>query len=508
MSVMFGGSWIGYHARATPGKAAVVDLASGRRLTYAELDERIGRAAGALRDSFGVGRGDRVAMLSRNSAQAFELMYACARLGAIFVPLNIRLSDAELARLVSDAGPAVLAGESELLSRQVAPGMPTLSWDDGYERALAGGPVAEPAVLDPADPWVIIYTSGTTGLPKGVMVSHEGSAATMLAALVSGQVTSASACLTALPVWHVAGLNLFANPVLFAGGTVLVMQSFDPAAALALLTRDEDPVTHFAGVPAHYQFMQALPGFAGGRRRNFCAGVGGSPVPAALVKTWAERGVTLRTIYGISEAGAAVAMSPPGTEVSVPGDVGLPLWHLRCRVMNGDRACEPGEPGELQVAGASVTPGYWQQPEATAQAVTDGWLHTGDIAVAGPDGHIRIVDRTKDMYISGGENVYPAEVEEALYHHPAIAEVAVVGVPDQRWGETGAAWIVLAPGAQAGPDEIRSWAREHIAAFKVPRDIRIVGELPRNATGKVLKADLRRAAAASVTGTTDTAERA
>jgi fatty-acyl-CoA synthase len=239
--------------------------------------------------------------------------------------------------------------------------------------------------------------------------------------------------------------------------------------------------------------MEALPGFAAARFPDFFAGVGGSPVPAALVESWARRGVALRTIYGISEAGSTVTMSPPGA-VPAPGDVGVPMWHLRCRVTDGDRVCGPGEPGELRIAGASVTPGYWRRPEATAQAIEDGWLHTGDVAVIGADGHIRIVDRIKDMYISGGENVYPAEVEEALYHHPAVAEVAVVGVPDRRWGETGAAWVVPAAGGRADPAEIRDWARTRLAAFKVPRDIHIVGELPRNATGKVLKASLRSSA--------------
>jgi fatty-acyl-CoA synthase len=322
------------------------------------------------------------------------------------------------------------------------------------------------------------------------VVTHAGSQATMLASGVSGEVTAASVCLTALPVWHVAGLNLFANPVLFAGGTVLIMPSYDPGLALELLTRPDDPVTHFCGVPAHYQFMQALPGFAAARFPDFLAGVGGSPVPAALVESWARRGVALRTIYGISEAGSTVTMSPPGA-VPEPGDVGVPMWHLRCRITDGDRVCAPGEPGELRIAGASVTPGYWRRPEATAQAIVDGWLRTGDVAVMGADGHVRIVDRIKDMYISGGENVYPAEVEEVLYHHPAVAEVAVVGVPDQRWGESGAAWVVLAAGARPAPGEILTWARDRLAAFKVPRDIHVVGALPRNATGKVLKARLR-----------------
>jgi fatty-acyl-CoA synthase len=501
MSSTFGGSWLSYQAQRSPGTTAMRDLASGRRLSYAELDERVGRLAGVLQGSFAVGRGDRVALLSRGCSQAFEVMYACARIGAIFVPLNIRLSDAELTALVSDAEPAVLVGERELLSRAIAAGTPALSWEDGYEQALAASDAAEPVLLDADDPWVIIYTSGTTGQPKGVVVTHAGSAATMIAGLAGGGVSAASVCLTALPVWHVAGLNLFANPVLFAGGTVLVMGSFDPGHALTLLTAQDEPVTHFCGVPAHYQFMQAQPGFEATTLRRFFAGVGGSPVPAALVEAWGGRGVTLSTIYGISEAGSTVTISPlDGAAPLTPGDVGRPAWHLRCRVMSGGQPCPPGEPGELQVAGASVTPGYWRRPEATAQAIEDGWLHTGDIAVIGVDGRVRIVDRIKDMYISGGENVYPAEVEETLYRHPDVAEVAVVGVPDQRWGETGSAWVVLAPGSRTAPGDIRTWARARMAAFKVPRDIHVVDALPRNATGKVLKASLRSRAPGEETG--------
>jgi fatty-acyl-CoA synthase len=445
-------------------------------------------------------------MLSRNCAQAFELMYACGRIGAIFVPLDVRLSDSELAALIADAAPGLLAGEADLLGRDVAAGLPRLDWtgrpgEGDYEPAIAPSEPAAPVPLDADDPWLIIYTSGTTGRPKGVLVTHAGSEATMLAGCVAGEVTPASVCLTALPVWHVAGLNLFANPALFMGGTVLVMQGFEAAVALSLLTRADEPVTHFCGVPAHFQFMEADPGFAAAALRGLVAGVGGSPVPAALVDSWARRGVALRTIYGISEAGSTVTMTPAKTPAAgpgqqspsgEPGDVGVPMWHLQCRVMAGDRECAVGEPGELQISGASVTPGYWRRPAETAQAIADGWLRTGDVATIGPDGHVRIVDRIKDMYISGGENVYPAEVEEVLYQHPAVSQVAVVGAPDQRWGESGVAWLVLSPGVQAGPEDIRSWARARLAAFKVPRDVRVVGELPRNATGKVLKAELRR----------------
>ena len=280
------------------------DLAGGQRLSYAELDSRIARAGTVLAGAFAVRPGDRVAMLSRNCAQAFEVMYACARLGAIFVPLNVRLSDAELDALASDATPVLLVGEHELLGRDLAAGLPRMSWEQDYELALASSEPARAVLTDPDDPWVIIYTSGTTGRPKGVLITHAGSDATMLAGVMSAEVTRDSVCLTALPVWHVAGLNLFANPTLFAGGTVLIMRAFDPGLALDLLTREAEPVTHFCGVPANYQFVQALPQFAEAAFPRLVAAVGGSPVPAVLIEDWGRRGVTLRTIYGISEAGA------------------------------------------------------------------------------------------------------------------------------------------------------------------------------------------------------------
>ncbi len=218
MTARLAGSWIGYHARASPDRTALHDLDGGQRLSYAELDDRIGRAAGALAGRFGVRPGDRVAMLSRNCSQAFEVMYACARLGAIFVPLNVRLSDPELDTLAGDAAPALLVGEHDLLGRDVAADRPRMSWEDGCDRPSRPAP-ANPVLIDPDDPWVIIYTSGTTGRPKGVLVTHAGSDATMLAGVMGAGVTRESVCLAALPVWHVAGLNLFANPTLFAGGT-------------------------------------------------------------------------------------------------------------------------------------------------------------------------------------------------------------------------------------------------------------------------------------------------
>ncbi|SDY01362.1 fatty-acyl-CoA synthase [Modestobacter sp. DSM 44400] len=502
-------SWIEHHARRTPDSVALVDLHRGRSARYAELAGRVSALARSLADRHGVRPGDRVAVLSRNDTRVFEVVYACALLGAVVVPLNWRLSANELAAIGGDAEPAVLVSESASAAVAAgvaaAAGIPsTVVWasedgeDDGYEE-LATAPVPEGWAPEPVDEdaiWMIIYTSGTTGLPKGVQATHRGVLASMLGILVAHRVGADSRCLTVLPTFHVAGLNLFANPVLFAGGTVLVARVFDPAQAVGLLTDGAAPVTHFCGVPANYQFMDQLPTFDDTPLPPFVAAIGGAPVPSALVETWARRGVALTTVYGITEAGACVTAVPPGQEVSHNGTIGLPLLYARCRVYTAeDRPAAPGETGELQLSGPLVTSGYWRNPAATAEAFTgDGWLRTGDAASVTDDGHLVLVDRWKDMYISGGENVYPAEVENALHAHPAINQAAVVGAPHPRWGEAGVAFVVLVRDAEAAPDELRTWCRERLAAYKVPVRVVVVDELPRNATGKVLKGPLRNSA--------------
>ena len=512
-------SWIEYHARHTPDRVALVDLDSGRELTYAELATRIRGLAWSLSSRFGVASGDRVAVLSRSDTRVFEVIYACALLGAVAVPLNWRLTPGELTAVTADAEPMLLVCESA--SAEVAgevaagAGVPSvLSWaseptaggeagsPDEYE-VLAGAAVPEEWAPDPVDEdavWTIIYTSGTTGLPKGVQATHRGMLASMLGILAALRVGADSRCLTVLPLFHVAGLNLFANPVLYAGGSVVVARAFDPAVALALLTGTATPVTHFCGVPAHYQFMQALEEFGDARLRPFTAVVGGSPVPPALVQAWADRGVALTTVYGITEAGACVISMPPGLELSHNGTIGVPLMYARCRVRTADdRAARAGETGELQISGPLVTPGYWSNPAATAEAFTaDGWLHTGDAAATTADGHFVLLDRWKDMYISGGENVYPAEVENVLHDHPAVSQAAVVGAPHARWGEAGVAFVVLRPGASATPAELIGWCRERLAGYKAPTGVEFADELPRNATGKVLKGSLREAVARGV----------
>ncbi|MFF5085014.1 AMP-binding protein [Actinoplanes sp. NPDC000266] len=481
-------NWIDHHAARDPGRVALIDLHRGHHTSYGELAARIRSLAWSLKHEYGVQAGDRVAILSHNDTRVFESIYACGVVGAIAVPLNWRLTPAELAGIRADARPAVLLHEGDPMGLDVPV---TIGWDDSYESAATAAVPAdwEPEPVDPDAVWTIIYTSGTTGQPKGVQATHRGVLASMLGILVAHGVTAESRCLTVLPTFHVAGLNLFANPVLYAGGTVLVARMFDPAQTLRLLAE----ITHFCGVPANYQFVQQLPGFADTPLRPFTAAVGGSPVPSALVENWAQRGIRLTTVYGITEAGACVTTMPPGRELSHNGTIGLPTLYARCRIRTADdEPATVGETGELQISGPLVTSGYWGKHDATAAAFTaDGWLRTGDAAMIGEDGHLVLVDRWKDMYISGGENVYPAEVENVLYTHAAVAQTAVVGVPDDRWGETGVAFVVRAVGAAVTADELTAWCRGRLAGFKVPSRIRFVDELPRNATGKVLKAPLR-----------------
>ncbi len=510
-------SWIASHARRAPRRVAVDDLAHGRSFTYAELDARVESLAGHLIGA-GIARGDRVALLARNTHHAIELQDACARLGAVFVPLNWRLTDAELRAAGEDCGPRLLLHESfvEDKARAVAGslGIPMLGWNsegrggdvDAYETALAAARHgreetrrvlrARPPVRS-TDPWTIIYTSGTTGTPKGVVLTHGSAAATMLGVISSARVHTDAVSLTVLPFCHVAGLNLFTNPTLFMGGRVLVLREFDAARTLELLA-GRDPqlrlrVTHLCGVPAVFQFMQALPAWPDTRLEGVTTMVGGAPVPEVLTREWAAHGSAPQTVYGISEAGAAVLMVPHDEALERIGTVGLPLQHVLVRVVGPDGSDVPeGEVGELLIGGASVTPGYWNKPAQSAEAVDpEGWLHTGDAAILAPDGAVRLVDRYKDLYISGGENVYPAEVENVLYQHDSVAEVAVIGVPDATWGEVGHAYVVARSGHEIDGEALCAFVRQRIAAFKVPRHVTRVDALPRNNIGKILKRELR-----------------
>lgn len=496
--------WIRHHADHRPNKEAIRDLSSGTSLSYAELDQRVDAMAAYL-TSQGIGRGDRVALLAQNGVEYFDLQFACARTGSICVLLNWRLTVSELTYILGDSSPKLLihdvtfaAAATELQSLCNIDGLLCIDGGESeseYEQALARfeGQSVEAVPLTHDDVITIMYTSGTTGLPKGAMITHGMNFWNAVNLGIPADIGFDTVHLNILPLFHTGGLNCYSNPVLHAGGTVVLLKAFDPGQTLGVIGDPEQGITHFFGVPAPYQFMIQHPDFdSTDLSRLRVAGVGGAPCALSILQTWAERGVLLIQGFGMTETSPASIFLDPGDALRKIGSTGKVLLHTEYRIVNetgGD--CGPDEIGELWVAGPNITPGYWNRPDATAGAFEGRWLKTGDAAREDDEGFIYIVDRWKDMYISGGENVYPAEVENVLYQLPEIAEAAIIGVPNDRWGEVGLAVLALKPDTTIERSTVIEYCALHLAKFKVPSDIAIVDELPRNATGKVLKRELR-----------------
>ena len=498
--------WIAHHADHRPAREAVRDLGTGRTFTYAELNVRIDALAAHL-SSLGVGRGDRVAVLAHNGVEYFDIQFAAARLGAICVLLNWRLTVPELEYILNDSAPLVLIHDiefdnaaTELRGRCNIKHLITIdndAADNPYQAALNAfdGASSPRANVTHDDVLTIMYTSGTTGLPKGAMITHGMNFWNAVNLGIPAGIGLDTVHLNVLPLFHTGGLNCYSNPVLHAGGTVVILKTFDPAETLSVLGDPAQGITHFFAVPAPYQFMMQHPDFADtDLSRLRIAGVGGAPCALTIMEGWTERGVDLAQGFGMTETSPACIFLDPGDSLRKIGSTGKALLHTECRIVNdnGDD-CVADEVGELWVAGPNITPGYWNRPDATADAFEGRWLKTGDAARMDDEGFVFIVDRWKDMYISGGENVYPAEVENVLYQLPQVAEAAIIGVPNNKWGEVGLAVIALAPGAELDRSTLIDHCASRLATFKVPNDMAIVDELPRNATGKVLKRELRTA---------------
>ena len=497
--------WIKHHHDLRPAKLAIIDLATGRRLSYGELHRRVDALTAYLAGR-GIGKGDRVAVLARNGNEYLEAHFACGRLGAIAVLLNWRLTVPELEYICNDSSPRFMIHDSTLAS--IATQLQTLCHVEEllcidqaagdanpFERAIAEnqGAMVSPAPLTHDDPWAIMYTSGTTGHPKGALITHGMTFWNCINLGIPARISPDTVQLCVLPLFHTGGLNCYVNPVLHAGGTVILAQTFDPGESLAILGDPAYSVTHFFAVPAPYQFMMQHPSFATtDLSRLRVAGVGGAPCALAIIEAWAGRGVELVQGYGMTETSPGSTMLDPADAMRKIGSAGKPLLHTAVRIVRDDGTdCAAGEVGELWTKGPNITPGYWNKPEATANSFQDGWLKTGDAARLDDEGFIYIVDRWKDMYISGGENVYPAEVENVLFQLPAITDAAVIGVPNDKWGEVGLAVLVLKPGQTIDRATVVAHCVTRLAKFKVPNDIAVVDALPRNATGKVLKRELR-----------------
>ncbi|QQS13445.1 MAG: long-chain fatty acid--CoA ligase [Rhodospirillales bacterium] len=497
--------WIAHHARFAPWAEAAHDLESGRRFTYAEFDDRITRAALWLARSLAVRAGDRVGVLSMNDTDVFELQFACRRLGAVFLPLNWRLAVPELEFICADARPVALIHGDEFADAalEVArlAGVPrTANLANGRASAYEAGLAAATGALDAARPdlddvWTIMYTSGTTGRPKGAQITHRMAVFNNIHCAMTVGLTAATRNLVFLPTFHTGGLNVYANPTFHTGGCNLVMRSFDPRRFLEILTDERLGVTHLLGVPTNFLMLAQEPGFAAADlSRIACMGVGGAAAPLALIEKYGRKGIKLQQAWGMTETGPLGLMLSGEKALSKVGSSGLPPLYV------GLRICDPegnlvarGETGELMIKGPTVTPGYWNRPEANRTSFTaDGWFHTGDAARQDEDGYYYIVDRWKDMFISGGENVYPAEVENVIFQLDGVLENAVVGIPHEKWGEIGRAYVVLKPGANLDEAAVIDHCGSQLARYKVPKEVRFIDELPHNATGKVLKHQLPR----------------
>lgn len=494
--------WIAHHARRAPGKVAVIDLASERRFTYAEFDSRISRLASFFRHVLKVSPGDRVAVLALNTTDTLEVQFACGRLGAVFVPLNTRLTVPELQFITGDCAPKVMIHDVDMAETALAVAKLCnvatslmLGAAGTYEAGIAcAKPLdrAEAVTLD--DVSTIMYTSGTTGHPKGATITHGMTFWNCVNLGGPASIGPSSVLLTVLPLFHTGGLNCYTNPVLHAGGTVMIMRAFDPGVALGLINDPARGINVFFGVPAIYQFMAQHPAFAAtDLSRLIVCGVGGAPMPVPLLKVWEARGVALQQGYGMTETSPAVLVLDREDAVRKAGSAGKPVLHTEVRIVRPDGSdADVGELGELWVKGPNITPGYWNRPEANKTSFTDSWLHTGDATRVDEEGFYYIVDRWKDMYISGGENVYPAEVENVLHQLSAIAEAAVIGIPDPQWGEVGLAIVAVKQGQRLTEPDIFAHCAANLARFKCPRQIHFVEALPRNAAGKIHKPTLRK----------------
>ena len=479
------GSWPWRRARMAPD--ALAFRQGDRTLSHGALAQRVEALAAGLAH-LGVGRGDRVAHLGANDIATFEFFFAAARLGAVFVPLNTRLSAVEIGYMLGDCTPAVLVHAPEPADLVAAAdpesrGVRALPRDPDAIIAAAAGPAPEVAVsLD--DDALLLYTSGTTGRPKGAVLTHGNLTFNTMSQLAHVDVLHDDVALCLAPLFHVTGLGLVTLPTLFKGGTVVVAPRFDPAATLRTIAQER--ITAFSGVPTMLQMLADHPDFAGADLTSLRYVVyGGSPCIEYVARAWQDRGVELLQGYGMTEAAPGIVMAMPGAARDRPTSTGVPHFFVDVRSADGR---------ELLVRGPHLFRGYWQRPEETAAAFDlDGWFRTGDVVATDADGWTAVVGRVKDMIISGGENIYPAEVEAVIAQLPEVAEGAVVGVPDERWGEVGMACVVLRPGAALGEAEVRAHLQSRLARYKVPRDIRFVDHLPRTPSGKVRKAELRAA---------------
>jgi fatty-acyl-CoA synthase len=496
-----GTDWFARWALYAPDRVALEDAESGRTYTYAECREATDRAARFLSDEFDIREGDRVAVLAATEMEYVFLLFAAQKLGAILVPLNFRLSPREISYLLGDSTPRLLLHQRRFAEIVTAiddgvrpPRQLFFDGEDSYLSRLEDTRLPSHAVPVRAGadtPCMILYTSGTSGAPKGAIITPGMIFWNSVNTTLRLDLDHHDVTVTYAPLFHTGGWNVLTTPFLHRGAKVVFLGKFEPDLFLRLCERHR--VTILFGLPTIMEMLRRSPEF--GRvdlsSARFAI-VGGEPMPLELIRAWQDRGIAIRQGYGLTEFGPGVfSLQEEHAERKI-GSIGFPNFYVEARVVDdSDEDVPPGGVGELILRGPVCTPGYWNRPEASAEALRGGWFHTGDLVREDEEGFFYVVDRKKDMYKTGGENVYPAEVEHYLRTHPDVLEVAVIGVSDPRWGEAGKAYVVLREGADLTSEQIVDFCAGRLARFKTPREIAFVESLPRGDSGKILKRALK-----------------
>ncbi len=494
------GDWIKKWSFLQPHKRALIF--EDHPFTYQEVNLRTNQLCHFLLER-GVQKGDRVSVLLYNCHQYIEIFFALSKIGAILVPLNWRLAGPELEFIIKDSGARMIIFEPEFeeIITSIRPhlnisngdfisvGSPCPDWANDYEKTLVDYPVHEPNLktsVGDEDPHILMYTSGTTGIPKGAILSHRKTFFNALNADIFYSLTSKDTMIVSRPMFHSGGLLVEAAPILYKGGTLLLKKRFRSHEILDAVQKYR--VTLLELPATLYQFILRecdLTQYDLSSIRSFFTG--GERVPKAMLKEYYRKGITISQIFGQTEASTITFLSPDDAVLKI-GSVGLPVFYGEVRIVDKTgKEVSPGEVGEIIIKGPTLMSGYWKQPELTAETIRDGWLYTGDLARTDEEGYVYIIDREKDMYISGGENVYPAEIEKVLHTHPKIFDAGIVGVPDEKWGEVGKAFIVLKPGEAMSNGEAFEFLKGKVAKYKIPKYVELIDELPKTASGKIQK---------------------
>jgi fatty-acyl-CoA synthase len=497
------GSWLVKHSKIRPERLALVY--HDRRFTYKELNERVNQLAHGFL-SLGVRTGDRVNALLLNTNEMIEAMFACAKIGAILVPINFRLSVDEVLYIVNDSRayhfiydermkPLVdqLRTKESSVQTYLHVGSQPHNEDAVYEELVVNSSRSEPQFEIPFEEvHMMMYTSGTTGRPKGAMLTHGNTQWNAINSIHSTPFDNTDITLSVAPLFHIGGMSVFTTPLMYKGGTIILDDMFDPTRIMQKI--HEERITCLFLVPAMWQALMSVPNFEDYDISSLRFAVsGGAPCPITVIEFFQKREIPFYEGFGLTETAPFVSILDKENTIRKNGSVGKEPMHTTVRIVDpNNRDVPPGFVGELIVKGPNIMAGYWNKPEETKEAIKNGWFYTGDLAKFDDEGFIYIVDRKKDMIITGGENVYPIEIEQVLYRHENISEVAIIGYPDEKWGESIKAIVALKDKDQTlTVKEVESFLDGKIARFKIPKQVEVVEALPRNATGKILKTVLR-----------------